>query len=152
MKILLDIDPCHEETKVTIHCKELTPAIQAILEYLNKNDNDLIVARDGENQHLIKHEEVHYFRTEGDAITVVTSEGIFKVKEKMYELESSLPPHRFIRISKSVIANLYAMSHFEPFFNGTLCVHFKSGEKEYASRHYIGRIKEVLRMNRRETK
>ncbi|GGD60543.1 LytTR family DNA-binding domain-containing protein [Paenibacillus nasutitermitis] len=152
MKILLDIDPRNEETTVTIHCKELTPAIQEILEYLNKNDTDLIVGKDGENQHLIKHEEVLYFRTEGDVVTAATSEGIFKVKEKLYELENTLPSHRFIRISKSVIANLYAMSHFEPSFNGTLCVHFKSGEKEYASRHYIGRIKEVLKMNRRETK
>ncbi|VTR63274.1 Uncharacterised protein [Actinobacillus pleuropneumoniae] len=92
MKISLDIDPRNEETTVTIHCKELTPAIQEILEYLNKNDTDLIVGKDGENQHLIKHEEVHYFRTEGDVVTAATSEGIFKVKEKLYELENSLPP------------------------------------------------------------
>ncbi|MGC6587937.1 LytTR family DNA-binding domain-containing protein [Paenibacillus sp. Dod16] len=148
MKILLDINPRNEETTVTIHCKEMTPAIQEILAYLNKNDTDLIVGKDGENQHLIKHEDIHYFRTEGDVVTAATSEGIFKVKEKLYELENSLPSHRFIRISKSVIANLYAMSHFEP----TLCVHFISGEKEYVSRHYISRIKEVLKMNRRETK
>lgn len=152
MKIVLDIDPRNEETSVTIHCKEITPAIQEILEYLKKNETGLIVGKDGENQHLIKPDEVQYFRSEGDTVTAATSEGTFKVKEKLYELEQSLPSHRFIRISKSVIANLYAMSHFEPSFNGTLCVHFKSGEKEYASRHYVGRIKEILRMNRRDSK
>lgn len=148
MKIFLDIDPRNEETSVTIHCKELTPAIQEILEYFHKNNTELIVGKAGASLHLIKPEEVHYFRTEGDAVTAVTSEGVFKVKEKLYELEKSLPSHRFIRISKSVIANLYEMSHFEPSFSGTLCVHFKSGEKEYASRHYIGRIKQILKMNR----
>ncbi|MBU8731197.1 LytTR family transcriptional regulator [Cytobacillus oceanisediminis] len=152
MKILLNIDPRNEETSVTIHCKEITPDIQEILEYLKKNETGLIVGKDGENQHLIKPDEVQFFRSEGDTVTAATPEGIFKVKQKLYELEQSLPPHRFIRISKSVIANLYAMSHFEPSFNGTHCVHFKSGEKEYASRHYVGRIKEILRMNRRETK
>src|SRR5690606_102628 len=150
--IFLDIDPHHEGTSITIHCKELTPAIQEILEYFNKNDNDLIVGKEGESSHLIKLEEVHYFRTEGDVVKAITSAGVFKVKEKLYELEKSLPPYRFIRISKSVIANLYAMSHFEPSFSGTLCVYFKSGDKEYASRHYIGRIKEILKMNRREKK
>ncbi|WP_082235353.1 LytTR family DNA-binding domain-containing protein [Halobacillus massiliensis] len=152
MKILLDVNSHHEETTVTIHCKELNPSIQEILEYLNKTETDLIVGKDGEKQHLIKPEDVHYFRTEGDIVTAATSKGAFKIKEKLYELEQSLSSRRFIRISKSVIANLYAMSHFEPSFNGTLCVHFKSGEKEYASRHYVSKIKETLKMNRRGSK
>lgn len=63
MKIFLDIDPRHEETSVTIHCKEMTPAIREILEYFNKNNTDLIVGKDGESLHLIKPEEVRYFRT-----------------------------------------------------------------------------------------
>jgi DNA-binding LytR/AlgR family response regulator len=150
MKIFLDIDPSNEETSVTIHCKELTPTIQEILEYFKKKETHLIVGKAGESLHLIKPEDVHYFRTEGDAVTATTSEGVFKIKEKLYELENALPSHRFIRISKSVVANLYEMSHFEPSFSGTFCVHFKSGVKEYVSRHYIGRIKEILKMNRRE--
>ncbi|WP_173917596.1 LytTR family DNA-binding domain-containing protein [Halobacillus sp. Marseille-Q1614] len=152
MKIILDVDRQHEETTVTIHCNEMNHSIQKILEFLNRKETELIVGKSGEKQHLIKPENIHYFRTEGDTVTAATTEGTFKIKEKLYELEQSLPSHRFIRISKSVIANLYEMSHFEPSFNGTLCVHFKSGVKEYASRHYVGRIKEILRMNRRDTK
>ena len=82
----------------------------------------------------------------------VTSKGSYKVKEKLYELEKGLPANRFIRLSKSVIANLYELSHFEASFNGTLCVHFKSGAKEYVSRHYVSKIKEALKMNRRKQK
>ena len=57
---------------------------------------------------------------------------------------------KFIRLSKSVIANLHELSHFEASFNGTLCVYFKSGTKEYVSRTYVNTIKESLKMNRRK--
>nr|WP_238988511.1 LytTR family transcriptional regulator DNA-binding domain-containing protein [Peribacillus frigoritolerans] len=40
-----------------------------------------------------------------------------------------------------MIANLDELSRFEASFNGTLCVYFRSGEKEYVSRHYVQGIR-----------
>ncbi|ARI77660.1 LytTR family DNA-binding domain-containing protein [Halobacillus mangrovi] len=152
MKVLLDVDGTHEETTVTIHCKEVNDSIKEILNYLNERKIEFILGKDGERQHILKPEEIHFFHAKGDYVHALTARGDFKIKEKLYELEQLLPAHRFIRLSKSVIANLYEISHFEPSFHGTLCVNFKSGVKEYASRHYVGKIKEVLKMNRRESK
>ncbi|MFD2924304.1 LytTR family DNA-binding domain-containing protein [Halobacillus naozhouensis] len=152
MKISLDIDPAHEETKVTIHCKEMDASVKEILDFLNERETEFIVGRKGEKQHILMPREVHYFHSEGDTVFATSSDGGFKVKEKLYELEQLLPSKQFIRLSKSVIANLYEVSHFESSFNGTLCVYFKSGVKEYASRHYVTKIKEFLKMNRRENK
>lgn len=152
MKISLDIDPAHEETKVTIHCKEMDASIKQILNFLNERETEFIVGRKGERQHILMPDEIHYFHSEGDTVLATTSEGRFKVKEKLYELEQLLPSHQFIRLSKSVIANLYEVSHFESSFNGTLCVYFKSGVKEYASRHYVAKIKDFLKMKGRENK
>src|SRR5690606_32535458 len=39
-------------------------------------------------------------------------------------------------------------SRFEASFNGTLCVYFKSGVKEYISRRYVHAIKKALKKNR----
>ncbi|MFQ3544499.1 LytTR family DNA-binding domain-containing protein [Halobacillus rhizosphaerae] len=150
MKVLLDVDRNHDETRVTIHCSEMDDHIKDILNYLNEQKKDFIVGRRGEQQHIIKPQNVHYFHSEGDTVMAATSDGDFKVKEKLYELEEFLPSNKFIRLSKSVIANLYEVHYFEPSFNGTLAVQFKSGEKEYASRHYVGKIKEVLKINRRD--
>ncbi|MFZ0370497.1 MAG: LytTR family DNA-binding domain-containing protein [Halobacillus sp.] len=150
MKVLLDVDRKYEETSVTINCMEMDDSIKDILDYLNQQKTEFIIGKKGEEQHILKPDQVHYFHSEGDSVLATTSEGRFKVKEKLYELEETLSPRKFIRLSKSVIANLYEISHFEPSFNGTLSVHFRSGVKEYASRHYVGRIKEVLRINRRD--
>ena len=101
-------------------------------------------------QHILKPTDIHYFHTEMDAVVAVTTDGSFKIQEKLYELKQILPSTKFIRLSKSIIANLHELSRFEASFNGTLCVYFKSGAKEYVSRTYVNAIKDALKMNRRK--
>lgn len=149
MKISLDIDGEYEETKVIIQCREMDDSIKEIMDFLKGNKASFLVGRAGDMQHILKPEEIHYFHTENDSVIAVTSRGSFMLKEKLYELEEMLPSARFIRLSKSVIANLYELSRFEASFNGTLCVYFKSGAKEYVSRNYVAGIKEALKLNRR---
>ncbi|MBD7983812.1 LytTR family transcriptional regulator [Sporosarcina sp. Sa2YVA2] len=150
MKVSLDIDSDYEETKVTIHCNEVDDSIKEILDFLKGKKTEFLVGRDGEMQHILKPDDIHYFHTENDGVVAVTSDGSFMLKEKLYELEDMLPSAKFIRLSKSVIANLHELSRFEASFNGTLCVHFKSGAKEYVSRTYVNGIKEALKLNRRK--
>ena len=126
MKVSLDIDSDYEKTKVTIHCKELDDSIQEILDFLKGRETEFIVGKSGERQHILKPDEIHYFHTDKETVVAVTSNGSFILKEKLYELEQFLPASKFVRLSKSVIANLHELSHFEASFNGTLCVHFKS--------------------------
>lgn len=150
MKVTLDIDSDYEETKVTIHCSEMDDSIKDMLDFLKGKKTQFIVGREGEMQHILKPDEIHYFHTEKEGVIAVSSEGSFILREKLYELEEILPAAKFIRLSKSVIANLHELSRFEASFNGTLCVHFKSGVKEYVSRTYVSGIKEALKMNRRK--
>lgn len=150
MKVTLDIDELYKEPKVTIHCNEVDDSIKEIVDFLKGKRTEFLVGRDGEMQHILKPDEIHYFHTEKEGVVAVTSQGSFSLKEKLYELEEILPSTKFIRLSKSVIANLHELSRFEASFNGTLCVHFKSGAKEYVSRTYVSAIKDALKMNRRK--
>ncbi|ARK32699.1 LytTR family DNA-binding domain-containing protein [Halalkalibacter krulwichiae] len=151
MKVTLDIDQNYEQTRMTIHCKEIDDTVNEILNFMKAKETEFLIGREGERQHILKPQDIHFFYTQKDAVYAVTDKGEFKLKEKLYELEQLLAPNRFVRLSKSVIANLREFSHFEPSFNGTLCVFFKSGKKEYVTRHYVKAIKETLKMNRRET-
>ncbi|MBO0600775.1 LytTR family transcriptional regulator [Sporosarcina sp. E16_3] len=150
MKVSLNIDRDYEETKVTIECPALDDSVQEILDFIKGQDTKFLVGKDGDMQHILKPADIHYFHTEKDGVVAVTTAGSFKLKEKLYELEKILPAGKFIRLSKSVIANLHELSHFEASFNGTLCVYFKSGTKEYVTRTYVNTIKESLKMNRRK--
>ena len=151
MKVTLNIDRDYEETKVTIECPEMDNSIQEILDFLKGQETEFLVGKDGDMQHILKPADIHYFHTENDGVVAVTASGSFKLKEKLYELEEILPSSKFIRLSKSVIANLHELSRFEASFNGTLCVYFKSGAKEYVTRTYVNAIKEALKMNRRKS-
>lgn len=152
MQVILNIDRRHEETTITISCPEINENIQEIVDFINERNLEFIIGQSDDKQHILKPNDIQYFHSEKDNVFAVTSKGSYKIKEKLYELEKLLPSNRFVRLSKSVIANLYELSYFEASFNGTLCVYFKSGAKEYVSRHYVKKIKEALQMNRRNNK
>lgn len=150
LKINLKVDDKYTETKVTIECHKVDDTIQGLINYVKEQSLEFIIGKNGEMSHIIQPDDVHYFHTENNAVVAVTSKGSFRITEKLYELENTLADHKFIRISKSVIVNLYEIDRFEASFNGTLCVHFKSGENEYVSRTYVNGIKQALKMNRRK--
>lgn len=148
LKVSVDIDSRFEETKVTIESPELNDDVQDVLTFIKGRETKFLIGKDGDMQHIMKPAEIHYCHTENEKVIAVTAKGAFQLKEKLYELEDLLPSEQFIRLSKSVIANLYELSRFEASFNGTLCVYFKSGAKEYVSRTYVKDIKNALKMNR----
>ena len=150
VKVSIDIDSQHEETTIIIRCKEMDDSIKSIVDFINGQGTRFLVGQKGDMRHILKPTDIYYFHTANDTVSAVTATGEFRLKEKLYELEEMLAPSQFIRLSKSVIANLDEMSRFEASFNGTLCVYFKSGAKEYVSRNYVNAIKESLKMNRRK--
>lgn len=151
MIVSLDIDGRFDETKVTIESPAITEDVQEVLAFIKGRKTKFLVGREGDMQHIIQPAEIHYCHTENERVYAVTEKGSFQLSEKLYELEELLPSQQFIRLSKSVIANLYELSRFEASFNGTLCVYFKSGAKEYVSRTYVKDIKNALKMNRRKS-
>ena len=150
MKLFLNIDKALKETKVIIEGPELDEHIQELIDFIYSREQQFLIGKKGEMQHILKPDDIHYFHTEDDHIIAVTEVDSFILKEKLYELEALLSSKKFIRLSKSVIANLNQLSKFEASFNGTLCVYFKSGKKEYVSRTYVPVIKEALKLNRRK--
>ncbi|PAD67507.1 histidine kinase [Bacillus sp. 7586-K] len=153
MKLYLNVDKAIKETKITIETAQLDENVQGIINFINgikAEKIEFLVGKKGEMQYILKPDEIHYIHTEKDQVIAVTSTSSYMLKEKLYELEALLPS-KFIRLSKSVIANLHELSRFEASFNGTLCVYFKSGTKEYVSRTYVPAIKEALKLNRRKT-
>ena len=150
MKVSLNIDSDFKETLVKIETPSLDGPVQDLLEFIKGSEIEFLVGKIDEMQHILKPADIHYFHTDQEAVYAVTATGSYKLKEKLYELEEMLPSSKFIRLSKSVIANLYELNRFEASFNGTLCVYFKSGAKEYVSRTYVAHIKDALKMNRRK--
>lgn len=148
MKLSLNIDNTLKETRITIESPKLDENLQEIIDFINGQEKEFLIGKKGEMQYILKPDEIHFFHTENEQVVAVTGTDSFVIKEKLYELEALLPSNKFIRLSKSVIANLHELSRFEASFHGTLCVYFKSGKKEYVSRTYVPAIKKALKLNR----
>lgn len=144
MKINIDIDDNHEETRITIQAKEWTQDLEEIVNIINKKKQQRLLGIDEEQTVLLDPKEIDFIHAEKRKIYAVSKDSRFEVKMKLYEVEKFLIPHGFMRFSKSVIGNTDSIEKFEASFNGNLCVYFQSGNKEYITRKYVNAIKEKL--------
>lgn len=144
MKINIDIDDNHEETRITIQAREWTQNLEEIVNIINKKKQQRLLGIDEEQTVLLDPKEIDFIHAEKRKIYAVTKDSRFEVKMKLYEAEEFLIPHGFMRFSKSVIGNIDSIEKFEVSFNGNLCVYFQSGNKEYITRKYVNAIKEKL--------
>lgn len=94
---------------------------------------------------IIAHTRVCYFEARNNTVYCVTADGEYRVKEKLYELETTLPFDRFIRISKSYIVNIENVSRIIPWFGRRLVLRFNNTKKEVeVSKNYVTAFKSFL--------
>lgn len=91
----------------------------------------------------IKLSDIYRIYSDDNNTYISVGRKIYKIKEKLYELENILP-HNFIRINKSCIININVIDHFDASWKGTLCVILKNKEQDYIARRRVKSIKERL--------
>ena len=127
---------------VNIDAPEMTDDIKMlvdIIETFSNSKKNLLTYYEGK-KYILSIEDVIYFYSENKKNYCKTINGIYQVKEKLYELEQSLKGN-FVRISNSCIMNLNYVKCFESSFSGTIEVLFKDDSVQYISRK---KVKEVL--------
>ena len=77
---------------------------------------------------------------EGKTYAIDTANKRYRLKQRLYELESILPSS-FIRINKSTLANETRLDRFKVTYAGSVDAVFKCGYTEYVSRRCFAQIK-----------
>jgi len=145
LKVHIDVDAKHKETIITIQAKEWTEELVALVSKLQQPATaGRLMGVEDERTILLEPSEIDYVYAQNRRVFAATDHRRIELRMKLYEVENLLTPHRFTRFSKSVIGNLDHIARFELMFNGNLCVHFKSGNKEYVSRIYVAELKKRL--------
>ncbi|WP_028563606.1 LytTR family DNA-binding domain-containing protein [Paenibacillus pinihumi] len=144
MKIRIDIDDRHEETSITIHAKEWTEELAALVSKLQSSEPRRLVGIEEDRSVLLDPAELDYVYAESRKVYAALKQRRIELRMKLYEVEELLAGYRYMRFSKSVIGNLDEIDRFELSFNGNLCVYFRSGNKEYVSRSYVAELKQRL--------
>lgn len=125
----------------------LLELINHITNPADKENQTIVGKLDEERYELIPYTKVFCFEGRGNFVYCITADKEYRIKEKLYELETKLPHNRFIRVSKSYIVNISNVKEIIPWFGGRLILRFNDSNKEVeVSRSQVKSFKEFLDM------
>ena len=144
MKLELHIDPLLSEPEVTVRAPARTPEVDALLDRLAAGDAPLLGFREDGTAVPLELNTVLRFYGEDKDIRVQTTDSIYTVRERLYELERRLAGRPFARVSHSEIVNLKQVTTLDLSLTGTIRMTLTGGVTVYVSRRYVKKILEVL--------
>lgn len=144
MKVEIVVKPDLKEPHIVVYTNEVTGEIQHMVEKISNTQSKILTGTKDKKIFLIENEEIYCFYSENQKIYAKTDKGNLWVKQKLYELEEMFEGSSFVRISNSCIVNVNKIRNLELSCSGTIEIAFKNGEKEFASRRYVSKIKKYL--------
>ena len=142
MKVELNIDKKFEETIVTISANKVNDEIQNLVNYIEIKEDYFIGVSDGKVR-LLNLEDIIRVYVENRKVYVVTVEGRFIVRKKLYEVQSTLTKD-FIKISQSEIANIKYIHSLDLGLRGTIVINYKNSDISYVSGRMLKEFKMKL--------
>ena len=122
-----------EDIEIVVNTSKFTKEVGEIIETLQQITSriDSIIGKKGNEISVINIDEIICFYSSEQNNYCKTDKGEFVIKQKLYELEESLPKNDFIRISNSTIINIKFVKCFDVSMIGNILVKFKDGTSEY---------------------
>lgn len=146
MDIEFKLDSNQIEPKITVSASELTDEIKELLLRLEQGRPSAISAvREGQI-FLIPPERILRFFADGKNVSLQTEDGIFSVRQRLYELEELLDRHKFARISHSEIVNLSHITALDLNLSGTIRMTLTGDIMCFVSRRCLKKIKQALEL------
>ena len=146
MKINIDVDDSLQQDMITIHCREITDEILELQRLLSQKQTggQKISAYIDDTEYYVDVKTILFLEADGNYISVQTAKSIYRVRQKLYELEELLP-RDFLRVSKSTIVNTELIASIKKNITGASEISFRnSTKKAYASRNYIKASIEIM--------
>ena len=142
MKVELNIDKKFGETIVTISTNKVNDEIQNLVNYIENKEDYFTGISDGKVR-LLNTEDIIRVYVEDRKVYVVTVEGRFIVRKKLYEVQNTLTKD-FIKISQSEIANVKYIHSLDLGLRGTIVINYKNSDISYVSRRMLKEFKMKL--------
>ena len=142
MEVKLNIVPDCGKVSVTITAPALTDEVKALAARLS--GGSALIGWQEERAYPIQEEELLRCFAQDKGGKAQTAQGEYDLRERLYELESKLDRHTFVRISHSEIVNLKKVTALDLSLTGTIRMTLSDGTACYVSRRYVKKIKEAL--------
>lgn len=145
MKIRIEIAEDAPE-EIIIRCRERTDQvrlIESVAENILRGGSELALTV-GNREYYVEKSDILFFETYDGKVCAHTKDRMYQADYKLFELQEILPVY-FVRISKSVIANVKQISSLCRELTGNGEITFKGCDKTtYFSRGYYKILKEKI--------
>ena len=146
MRVKLRIEVSDEctENEVIIRCANIDQTVQQIQAYIQSLATPKLIFYKGNQEFYLALEEILFFETEGEQVYAHTVNDAFRVRHRLYELETMLS-QAFVRAAKGLIVNTARIYAINRNLTSSSQIQFIGTHKHvYASRHYYKALKERL--------
>ena len=143
----IQIDPSCSDPKVIIRTDRMTPDIDNIVHAIESSTDSaypMVTAYAGDTMVLLSQREIVRVYVESRKLIVWTDRGGFVARGTLAQMEQTLNPRRFLRISRSEIINLNKVANFDFSLSGTIQVNFDDGSGTWVARRYVRAIQKTL--------
>jgi len=146
MKIRIETDENLKEPEIVLRSRVFDGNVvkiqTAILNALVEN-RKLVLLKDGK-EYYISPEAVLFFDAVDGKTFAHTANGVYEIKQKLYELENTLPSS-FVRAGKSVVIGTKYILSISRNLAGSSVVQFRGSYKQIdVSRRYFKQVKDKL--------
>jgi len=133
------------DDEIVIRCQRRTDRIAYLEAAINKltTGSDMLLYI-GTTEYYISKDEILFFETYDGKVYAHTRDHMYMTPHKLFEIETVMPPF-FVRISKSVIANIRLISSLHRELTGNGEITFKDSDKiTHFSRGYYRALKDKI--------
>lgn len=138
MKVRIEITGDVQDDEIVIRCVQSNDMIEEVYQSIVKmtTQKPVIQGYKRGQEFFLPSDEILFFETEAEHVYAHTADDAYRIKLRLYELETLLPDE-FVRISKSSILNVEHISAINRNLTSSTLVHFyKSHKQVYVSRLY----------------
>lgn len=145
MEIQVIIDNKYINPKLTIYTDKMTNEISCLLDLINNGNKTQINGFSEDKLYIINPNDIFQIYSANGKVYAKTSDNTFLIKYRLYEIEKILD-NNFIRISNSEIININKVKNLDFAILGTIKINFVNQTYTYASRRFIKKIKDYLKI------
>ena len=140
--------PGHQDIDILFTASEVDNQVAILMNLVADPLSVTWEVRDSEGAAVtLPEERIASIAVEGKRLKVVADDGVYWLKATLQDVEGTLNPSMFLRISRYEIVNLHRVRRFDFSVAGSLRVEMEDGSETWASRRYIPEIKERLQKN-----
>lgn len=145
--VRIELDASCETPEVVIRTNKETELVEKLVSAVRrciKSDVPRIAVSDGNATALLNQEDILRVYTEPRKLMVCTDGRKYEARCSLKEMEKTLDPEFFVRISRFELINMERVSGFDVSLAGTIQVNFDDGSSTWVARRYVSAIEQKL--------